>query len=120
MATLKPFKSSTLEGAFLEAAFLLEKIETALNYKIRRSNELNKHQQANTQSSQQTSPSKPDVPETHYIKISIDTDGQKCVITATLPARIKENSFGGYLLAKEFFPDTSFEYVDDSNLEQIT
>lgn len=116
MATLKPFKSSTLEGTFLECAFLLEKLETALNYKIRKSNELAKIQQAGTSST----PSKPDVPETHYIKITVDTDQQKCVIVATLPARIKENSFGGYLLAKEFFPDTLLTSVDDFNLEQVT
>lgn len=116
MATLNPFKSSTLEGAFLECAFLLEKLETALNYKIRKSNELAKIEQASTPST----PSKPDVPETHYIKIIIDTDQQKCVITATLPARIKENSFGGYLLAKEFFPNTLLDLIDDRNLEQVT
>lgn len=120
MATLQPLKSTTIEGAFLEVAFLLEKYETALNYKIRRSNELNKLQQSSTQSSQQTTPSKPDVPETHYIKISINTDEQRCVITATLPTRIKENSFGGYLLAKEFFPDESLDYISDYYLEKVT
>ena len=119
MATLRSLKSTTVEGAFLEVAFLLEKLETALNYKIRKSNELNKLQQANTQSSQQTTPSKPDTPETHYIKISVNTDEQRCVITAMLPARIKENSFGGYLLAKEFFPDTLFQFIDDRNLEEV-
>lgn len=116
MVTLKPFKSTTIEGAFLEAAFLLEKLETAMNYKIRKTNELKKEQEEGTQ----PQPTKPDMPETRYIKISINTDEQRCVIVATLPARLKENSFGGYLLAKEFFPDELFQYIDDRDLESIS
>lgn len=119
MAILHPFKSSTLEGAFLEAAFLLEKLETALNYKIIKSNELVKRQEAEAQANQKPVLPKPELLETKYIKITVDTDQQRCVIVATLPARIKENSFGGYLLAKEFFTDTAISQILPEDLEAV-
>jgi len=91
MATLKPFTSSTLEGAFLEAAFLLEKGEIERNYANKPEDD-----------------SKP-WNKLSFITITINTDTQRVVITATLPIRVESNSFGGRLLVEEFISD-SFVY----------
>lgn len=91
MATLKPFTSTTLEGAFLEAAFLLQQGE--LNY-------LQSGDWKREGSTEQESIELP-----NFINATIDTDQQRCVITATLPIQIKSNSFGGYLLVDEFLID---------------
>lgn len=94
MATLKPFTSTTLEGAFLEAAFLLQQGE--LNY-IR----------SGDWKSSPDSTSEPIIEDSlpNYINITIDTDQQRCIITATIPVRVLSNSFGGYLLANTFASD---------------
>lgn len=95
MTTLRPFKSTTLEGAFLEAAFLLQQGE--LNYY--RSGRWKQGPDGNVVDG--TDPSTgDDLPS--YINITIDTDTQRCVIIATLPIKVKANSFGGYVLAEEF------------------
>lgn len=92
MAILKPFTSTTLEGAFLEAAFLLQQGE--LNY-------IDSGDWKSDPDSNVTNSIKPeDLP--NYINITVDTDGQRCTITATLPLIVKSNSFGGYLLVREF------------------
>lgn len=95
MATLKSFTSSTLEGAFLEAAFLLQ------------GGELNYYLSGDWKTDIDSNSTKPingnDLP--NYINITVDTDQQRCVITATLPIGVKSNSFGGYLLVDDFADD---------------
>lgn len=96
MASLRPFRSSTLEGAFLEAAFLLQQGE--INFY------LSGDWKADIDSDSTQIPSGPeDLPS--YINIKIDTDQQRCVITATLPINVKVKSFGGYLLIDDFAHD---------------
>jgi hypothetical protein len=84
MAPLPQFQSTTLEGAFLEAAFLLQQGE--INYL--RSGDWKRFGE-NYQ-----------VPS--YINITIDTDQQRAVIVATVPIGVTNNSFGGYLIARQF------------------
>lgn len=86
MASLKPFRSTTIEGAFLEVAFLLEKGEIHLNQSLGGLSEETIEKQA-------------------FIQIILDTNEQRIVVTATVPITIESNSFGGYLLAKEFVKD---------------
>lgn len=123
MVSLKPFKSTTLEGAFLEAAFLLEKIETGLNnYKVQELKFLERKivgEINDPKVKADIEAKKLLLVETKYFSITIDTDQQRCVIVATLPARIKENSFGGYLLAKEFFTDDAVSKISADTLEQL-
>lgn len=84
MANKPQFQSTTLEGAFLEAAFLLQQGE--LNYYLSGDwKGLGENYQ---------------VP--NYINITINTDEQRAVIAATIPVGIINNSFGGYLLARQF------------------
>lgn len=98
MVALRPFKSSTLEGAFLEAAFLLQQGE--INYYLSGDWKIDLDNSA-------TEPNDgSDLP--NYINITIDTDQQRCIITATIPINVKSKPFGGYLLATEFAND---EYV---------
>lgn len=117
MATLKPFRSTTLEGAFLEAAFMLEKIESAINISKRLSKE---DYEANKGTTSTNAPNVGDkFTQTQYFIITIDTAQQRCILNATLPSRIKDNSFGGYILAKEIFPDAAFQNISDNILEEI-
>lgn len=87
MASLRPFHSSTLEGAFLEAAFLMEKGEIGLNH-------ANKPDDIAEPWSKQA-----------LINITMDTNSQRIVVTATIPIKVEPNSFSGYLLAHEFLND---------------
>lgn len=92
MVALRPFKSSTLEGAFLEAAFLLQQGE--LNYF------LSGDWKVDLDNNATKTPSGEDLP--NYINITIDTDQQRCIITATIPVQLKSKPFGGSLVATEF------------------
>lgn len=90
MATIPSFTSTTLEGAFLEAAFLLQK------------GEINFHLAGKDKSGD---PDKPGVDESltkRYINILIDTDQQRAIINATVPVASAPNSFGGYFIAYQF------------------
>lgn len=104
MATLKPFTSTTLEGAFLEAAFLLQQGE--LNYI--RSGDWKPSPNSTSQAANSTSQPITEDSLPNFMNITVDTDQQRCTITATLLIQVKSNSFGGYLLAEEFIKD---EYV---------
>lgn len=123
MATLKPLKSATLEGAFLEVAFLLEKLETGLNHHKNIQLKLFERDLAAEPVSDKPAQAiiieekKRLLAETSYFTITVDTDQQRAVIVATMPARIKENSFGGYLLAKEIFSDEELSRIPDAILE---
>lgn len=119
MVKFKPsmLKSTTLEGAFLEAVFLLEKIEGISNIAKK---------EAKKAYDQLSEDQKSGVPlpltgwdETSFFSISIDSDQQRCVVLANLPSRVKENSFGGYFLAKEIFPDNEIGDIEDFNLDKL-
>lgn len=96
MASLQPFLSTTLEGAFLEAAFLLQR------------SELNWHFAGKDKSQDPTKSQVDDTLSLKYINITIDTDQQRATITAQIPVGINSNSFGGYLIAYQWIKD---EYV---------
>lgn len=125
MATRPLFKSTTLEGAFLEAAFLLEKLETVTNYQKRREKEIFERDLAanrptnNPEVTADIEKTRLTFIETSYIKITVNTDEQRAVIVSTLPARIKENSFGGFFLAKEFLLDEMINEFSDILLEKL-
>lgn len=84
MASLPTFQSTTLEGAFLEAAFLLQRGE--LNY-------LNSGDWKSLGENYV-------VPS--FINITVDTEQQRVTINATLPVASAPNSFGGYFVAYQF------------------
>lgn len=97
MASKPQFKSTTLEGAFLEAAFLLQKAE------------IEWHLAGKDKSQNENNPGIDESLTLKYINITIDTDQQRAVVTATIPIGIDSNSFGGYLIAYQFVED---EYVN--------
>lgn len=93
MADKPQFQSATLEGAFLEAAFLLQK------------GELNHYAMGRAKAEDQSDPTKSVIDESKvlkYINITIDTDQQRAIIIANIPVASAPNSFGGYLLAYQF------------------
>lgn len=98
MASLPTFKSTTLEGAFLEAAFLLQ------------NGEINYHLAGGDKSRDAENPGIDPLLKLKYVNITINTDEQRAVITATIPAGINSNSFGGYLIAYQFISD---QYVNE-------
>lgn len=110
-------KSTTLEGAFLEAAFMLERLETISNIGKKKAKEIYDKLTEEQKSAFPLPLS--GFEETNFFNISVDTDQQRCVILASLPARIRENSFGGYFLAKELFSDNEVADIDDNNFDKL-
>lgn len=110
MADKPEFRSTTLEGAFLEAAFLLQK------------GEINHHLMGRDKSSTDN-PNTIGIDESQvlkYINITIDTDQQRAIIVATIPVASAPNSFGGYLVAYQFIRNDELSYNPDPTMQFYT
>lgn len=88
MAALPQLKSTTLEGAFLEMAFLLQSGEINMNNK--------------------------GVAAANFINITADTDTEKVSIIATMPIFFGSTGHGGSVAAAEYLASDYIRFTTNS------
>jgi len=88
MATLPQLQSTTLEGAFLEMAFLLQSGEVNLNNK--------------------------GVAAANFINITANTDEESVNITATIPMYFGASKHGGTIAAAEYMANTYIRFTTNT------
>lgn len=88
MAALPPLKSTTLEGAFLEMAFLLQSGEVNMNNK--------------------------GIAAANFINITADTDNESVSISATIPIFFGATGYGGSIAAAEYMASVYIKFTTNT------